>query len=393
MIEVAEALERVKNAVVKGEIKTMNVQQAVGFVLAEDVYSNLDLPSFNQSAMDGYAIAINEFASSGRSFKLVGEVKAGDTEFPEIREGECLRIFTGSHVPESVNTVVIQEHVNRTNDLILVEKDIKPGQNVRIQGEQIANGDLALTKETVLGPAAISFLCSMGITEVKVYEKPKIGLILTGNELISPGTPLKKGQVYESNSFAIESVLNRNHYELKSIVRVKDTFEETLNEISKMLEEVDFVLLSGGISVGDYDFVGKALRELGIDEIFYKVRQKPGKPLFFGKIKEKYAFALPGNPASALVCFYQYVLPAINKFSGKKFTGLREEKLILKSNYQKKEGRAEFLKARSIDDEVEILEGQLSHMMHTFAISDGLVFLPSETGSYSKGEVVSFFRF
>lgn len=393
MITVEEAKNLISKHSKKGKIEDREIGSINGYVLAEDIYSPLNLPSFNQSAMDGYALRITDTLIAGTKLKLVGEVKAGDEGNVQVNSGEIIRIFTGALVPDSCNAIIIQENISKDGDFIITNKEVNLFDNIRKTGVQIKDGDLALEKGSLITPAAVSFIAMLGFAEVKVYSKPKVGIVVTGNELVTPGEPLLPGQIYESNSFALATVVEEHGGNVIEISRVKDDYQSTFDQLKNTLSKIDILIVSGGISVGDYDFVGKALLEIGVKEIFYKVRQKPGKPLFFATQSDKLVFALPGNPASALVCFYQYVLPAMNNISGKGTEGLNKMNLRSKSSYTRKGDRAIFLKALVSDNGVQILEGQLSHMMHTFAVSNALVYIPITVNDVAVGDLVECYSF
>jgi len=269
-----------------------------------------------------------------------------------------------------------------------LQEGVKPETNVRPEGEQISVGDLALEKGTLLNAAAIGFLAGLGITIVKVYKKPNVGIVVTGNELVKPGQPLEYGKVYESNGIMLESALMESDFEKVTLYEVNDNFKNTKNKLEDALAENDVVLVSGGISVGDYDFVAKALKALEVETLFYKVNQKPGKPLFFGKQKEKLVFALPGNPAAALACFYVYVLPTLSILSGKATNYNQTKAIALTHDYGVQNTRSQFLKARIVNDEVSVLSHQASSMLNSFAVSNGLVFVSSGIYELKKGDKV-----
>ncbi|MCT4624702.1 MAG: molybdopterin molybdotransferase MoeA, partial [Schleiferiaceae bacterium] len=319
MISVEEALQIIDNAIVLSKPKIMAVHSSLGCVLANDVLSPIYMPPFAQSAMDGYAVRFNGAAC----FSLKGEIKAGDNAQPLLKEGEAVRIFTGAPVPATADAVVRQEDTEVVDGVLVVNPLPRAKANVRPLGEQIAEGAIALQKGQVLNAASIGYMATLGITEIEVYEKPKVTILVTGNELVEPGTPLQYGQIYESNAPMLVSALNDYGITNVEVQRVKDDYTSTLEQLKLILADNDLVLCSGGISVGDYDFVGKALKELGTQELFYKVKQKPGKPLFFGIRNKTIVFALPGNPAAALTCFYVYVLKALNLMTGKRPEGLR----------------------------------------------------------------------
>lgn len=374
MISVSEAFHILEqNTSALNAFKNVLVNDALGHILYEDVYSPINMPPFRQSAVDGYALCLHQ----DLSYELKGEIKAGDNKHPKLDKGEAVRIFTGAPVPNTANAVVMQEKTKVVDDILHLTEDVSLNQNIRPLGEQIMKGDTSLKTGTRLTAAGIAFLTSLGVTEISVYKKPTIAVIVTGNELVEAGKPLRYGQIYESNGTMLNSVLKQLAYASR-IYKVGDNYESTINILNKAISKYDVVLVSGGISVGDYDFVGKALLELKVKQLFYKVKQKPGKPLFFGKKENTYIFALPGNPAASLSCFYIYVYPTLQKLSGQ--IGFKPIKTKAKSTlaYTKKGIRAQFLKAVLDNGNVTILEGQNSSMLHTFAVSNCLAYIPED---------------
>jgi len=384
MVSVEEAISKVTAYFFKSSPITKSIHDSLGYVLAADVFSNIDMPPFPQSAMDGYALCIHK----SLKYTIVGEVKAGDSKIFELQEGEAVRIFTGAAVPQSANAVMMQEKTSIENSELVLEEVPKPQQNIRPQAEQIRTGQLAIAKGRKLSPSALSFLATVGVLEVSVYPKPKVGIVVTGSELVQVGKPLAYGEIYESNSILLANTLKSEGIIDYTIYRVTDVYENTKNLLEKVTSENDFVLVSGGISVGDYDFVGKALRELGTQEIFYKVKQKPGKPLFFGKCTDCFVFALPGNPASALTCFYMYGLPMLRYFLGIEKPFLNRAYKKIAHDYTVKGIRAQFLKAIVTDDEVEILSQQSSAMIAGFINANAYVFVPEYSTEINKETLV-----
>ncbi len=385
MISVDEAIKLVELELPKPKDGYVPLSDALGMLAAEDIHSPIAMPPFRQSAMDGYALHLYD----GKSYEIVREIKAGDGANPKLNPGQAVRIFTGAMVPDAAEAVVMQEHAEALSDTLVVDREISLEQNIRPKGEQVRKGDLALPKGSVLTPATIGFLAGLGITEIKVFVKPSIAILATGNELVVPGEPLGSGKIYESNSLMLQNALKESGYTEIEIFKVKDDYRGTVQCLDHALNSFDVVLVSGGISVGDYDFVGKALQELQVTEVFYKVRQKPGKPLFFGRKAERSVFALPGNPASALTCFYIYVLPALAQLSGKSFKALKRISAKSRSDFQTKPGRVQFLKACFSDDGVEILEGQSSAMLKSFAEANALVQLPADCSTVQPGDELS----
>ncbi|WP_062061340.1 gephyrin-like molybdotransferase Glp [Aquimarina longa] len=385
MVTVEKALQLTNNHIKKtNTVITVLISEALGYVLAKDIQSTIHMPPFRQSAMDGYAFGSIE----ENVFTLIGEVKAGDDADPELKKGEAIRIFTGAPVPSGAKSVVMQEKVKVQNNQVIIEESIILNSNIRPIGEQIKKGAIALVEGTLITAAGIGYLASLGITHVDVYKKPSVAIITTGNELISPGQMLKHGQIYESNSIMLSAALTKIGIEDISYFKVEDEYDITVSLIKNSIDHYDVVLISGGISVGDYDFVGKALRALNVEEIFYKVKQKPGKPLYFAKKIGTTIFALPGNPASALSCFYIYVLPALLKISGYQNYNLKWSTAITTVNHIKKGQRAEFLKAHVKNNEVTILDGQASSMLNSFTLANALVYLPEDIIEVNIGDIV-----
>ena len=375
MISVHEALEIVSKHQYSSTPVEVSLEDSLNYVLAEDVKAKISMPPFNQSAMDGYAVHIHK----SNTYQLVGEVKAGDGHSYNLKAGEAVRIFTGAKVPETANAVIMQEKVNRNENEITIETTPSHFENIRPLGEQIHQNEIALTKGTKLNPSSVSYLVSLGISTIKVYPKPKVSVIVTGSELIPMGADYIDGKIYESNSIAIKLSLAKEGIDNVTVFKVQDDYQSTENMLKQAIESSDFVLVSGGISVGEYDFVGRALRNLNTEELFYKVKQKPGKPLFFGKNNNTYVFALPGNPASALTCFYIYALPMLRAFSNDPQLQLKRVQRKISHELQIKGDRAQFLKASCDGHKVTVLGNQSSAMIHGFNNANSLVFIEENT--------------
>ncbi len=385
MISILEAIQLVKNnsfPLLKSTLKP--IEKSGAYKLFSDVLSPINMPPFRQSAMDGYAVCLHD----NLTYQLIGEIKAGDSHQPILKKGEAVRIFTGAPVPDSANAVMMQEKVSVNNTLITLETQININHNIRPAGEQVKKGELALEKGTKLTPAAIGYLASLGIQEVSVFKKPNIAIVTTGNELLEAGKDLTYGKIYESNSKMLQNALyNLKFYDV-TIHKVEDDYNKTLSKLDNVIKENDLVIVSGGISVGDYDFVGKALEELQVKSLFYKVKQKPGKPLFFGKKEGKLIFALPGNPAAALSCFYIYVYIALQKMINNGNVELPRIKAKSLSKFIKHGDRPQFLKAIYNEGGVKILEGQSSAMLQTFALSNAFVYMPEDLSNIEVGDSV-----
>ena len=384
MIEVSEALKIVAENSSKMAIRKLSVNKALGYVLGKTVYSPIAMPPFRQSAMDGFAFTYSE----KQQYDVVSSSQAGDYSNIKLEPSEAVRVFTGAFVPYDADTVVMQEHVMVNESSILISKMPEQFANVRDKGEQINKGEVVFEANTLLTPAAIGFLACLGITEVEVYKKPKVAILVTGNELVKPRKKLAKGKIYESNSVMLQAALQTIGVNKAKVFRVKDNLKATKKALKGILSKYNIVLISGGISVGDYDFVQEALLENNVEELFYKINQKPGKPMFFGRKNETLVFALPGNPASSLTNFYVYVYPAIKKNMG--FSEIHLPKIIRKLNAEitNTSGKTLFLKALYNETHVTVLDGQSSAMLNTFATANSLLIVPENVEGYKKDQLV-----
>lgn len=381
MISVDEAFSILNKATFYLREVEVSLHDASSFILAETLISPISMPPFRQANMDGFALALHDELT----YDIVGEIKAGDFFDWQLQPGQAMKIFTGAAVPDSAQAVIQIEKVTVNNQQLQLQEDVKPETNVRPLGSQIEKGTVALEKGSFLNPAAIGFLAGLGFTSVKIYAKPKVGIVITGNELVQAGQPLPSGKVYESNAIMLKVALQSAHYHHLKSYQVEDTFEETKSVLQQAIEENDVILVSGGISVGDYDFVGKALQSLTVETLFYKVNQKPGKPLFCGKLKDKMIFALPGNPAASLTCLYVYVLPTLHRISGKNSSYEPSISKPLAHDYEVNNSRSQFLKAVVIGDEVTILPHQDSSMLDSYALANALVFVDEGRYLLAKG--------
>ena len=382
MISIENALQLILNQTVPSKTKQVPLGESLGYALAASIVAPFDLPAFDNSAMDGYALC-----GLQESYTIVDEVAAGDVSHKSLQPGEAMRIFTGGKVPSNTTAVVMQEQTEASDSTVQVLAEIKANQNIRKQGSELGKGQQVFESGHCITPATVGLIGSLGYSTVSVFEKPEIRLISTGNELIPPGQSLQPGQIYESNSFAIASALAKYGFECTEKQQVEDDYQKTKDAIAGYLAKSDVLLLSGGISVGDYDYVKKALEENGVQEVFYKVAQKPGKPLYFGRKEDKFVFALPGNPASSLTCFYIYVLPLLKLLAGAEHRQLPRLDAPLDNSFELKGTRPAFLKARLTKNEVTILDGQSSSMIHSMALANALVYL-KEPGTYAPGQLV-----
>lgn len=385
MVSYHSAITLIKRIRLKREIITLDIVSALDYVCAEDISAPINFPPFNQSAMDGYAITS---FNKNNEYQLINTIKAGDNaENVSLRPLETCRIFTGAMLPENTIAVVKQEDVHRSEQRIHVTKKIQALENIRPIGDQTKIGDIVLKKGNIISPGCVGLLAMLGIFNVKVFKKPSILIIATGNELVKREEKLTQGKIYESNTYTLIAALKQFGFESHAIV-IADNFEKIEKKAIEAIEENDLILFTGGISVGDYDFVYEVLKKIQVTEVFYKVRQKPGKPLFFGQKENKLIFALPGNPAAVLTSFYVYVIEALSLFVGETKNKLRHSFLKLNENYSKSLNLTSFLKGKCVNDHVFILTDQSSAMLTSFVEADCLIILPEGKDEYLKNELV-----
>jgi molybdopterin molybdotransferase len=385
MISVERAVTLINEAVMPLDPVTMDLASARGRVLAADVVAPQSIPAYPQSGMDGYAFA---FRDGAQTYRLDGEIAAGSDRALSLPPGMAIRIFTGAAVPPGADTVLVQERSSvQEGTLQVLDPNLRKGDNVRPVGSEIMQGAKALERGHRLHPASIGFLAGMGIASVSVFPGPRVSVLVTGNELQEPGLPLGYGQVYDANSRALRACLEQLPVSGVDVFRCGDDPRQLARTLEQALDRSDLVLMTGGVSVGDYDFTLNAFEAAGVERIFHKIRQKPGKPILFGMKGRKAVFGLPGNPASVLTCFYEYVLPAIGILMQQQTT-LEKRMLPLSQDHTKPAGLTHFLKAGTDGEKVWLQGGQESYKLSSFATANCLVVLPEAVTQVSAGERV-----
>jgi molybdopterin molybdotransferase len=389
MVSVEQAYNIIRENIQPLAAIPIKLEEAAGYVLDTDIFSPVNVPSFLQSSMDGYAFAYTS-GYQDSPLQISGMLQAGSSELMEVTVGKAIRIFTGAPLPQGADTVVMQEKtILQNHSITITDSNLIPGVNVRQVGADILKDSLTLTKGTLLTPATIGVLASMGFSEVTVINQPSLHIIVTGNELQAIGKPLTSGQVYESNSPMLVAALQQLGIKKISVEKVSDSLDTITTALQNSIAQSDVTLLVGGISVGDYDFVLEATQRNGVEPLFYKVKQKPGKPLYLGNKGKQVVVALPGNPASALSCFYLYVTRVIDALSGTQNAPLIESAPIT-NDYQKPAGFTHFLKGyyNRKQKQVHLLTGQESYKMHSFAQANCFVELGETITEVKKGEIV-----
>ncbi len=394
MKSVKEAKKIVTENAIRLQSILLNLNEALGYTVSDSIFSPLQMPNFRQSSMDGYALQLKDIQNT---LIVQDELPAGTAKEIQLKEGHAVKVFTGGPIPDNANMVVQKEWVSVCENKISINAEkinrnkIQIGLNIRELGSAIEKGTLVIAKDTVLNSFQIALIASLGIEKVSVYKKPNIAIIITGNELVQPGNSLLNGQVYESNSFGLKAALKSVGIESVNIFFAKDTLAETVNRIHEALACADLILLTGGVSVGDYDFVASACTSVGIETLFHGVLQKPGKPLFVGKINSRLVFGLPGNPASVLSCFQQYIIPALAIMTGK--LPPSPEMIPLQYSFEKKAGLSFFLKGYESNGRVSVLPAQASFQLSAFAQANCWVELEESVTVVEENTPVPIYRF
>jgi molybdopterin molybdotransferase len=384
LISIEEGRRRVLEAVRPLASERVALAIARGRVLAEDVTSAIDVPPFDSSAMDGYAL----LAGPARKLQLAGESRAGHPHEAELEQGTAVRISTGAALPRGASAVIPVERTRETDGRVEVEETAE-GANIRRAGEDMRAGDVVLARGTPLGPAELGVAASVGRAQLECARRPRVTLLVTGDELVEPGEPLGPGQIYSSNEFALAGQIAAAGAELVGRASVPDSAEATHAALEQALSGADVVIASGGVSVGPHDHVKDALRELGVEERFWGVSLRPGKPTWFGTRAEVLAFGLPGNPVSAMVTFQLFVRPALAALQGADPAAARA-RATLDEAVERNPGREQAVRVRltHADDGLHALTTgeQGSHMLTSMLGADGLALVAAGHGEVAAGE-------
>ena len=389
-----DALEKIRAAIspVK-DMEKIAIRDALNRVLAEDIHSRVNVPSGMNSAMDGYAVNSGDIPANGvKELKVIGTSWAGRPFRGSVNAGNCVRIMTGAIMPKNTDTVIIQEDVERLDDVIRIDNSTKKGENVRQAGEDIKEGERVLTTGSRLNPADIGLIASLGIGEVRVTRKLRVAFFSTGDELRSIGEPLDAGCVYDSNRYTLHGMLSRMGIEIIDMGVVRDEKDALEAAFHSAAASADVVITSGGVSVGEADFVREILAKVGQVE-FWKVAMKPGRPLAFGKVDKAYFFGLPGNPVSVMVTFYQFVQPALRLLSGDSDPEAVTVKARCVSKLKKRPGRIEYQRGILQRDEsgqmtVRKTGAQGSGILSSMSQANCFIILPMDNAGVEPGSEV-----
>jgi molybdopterin molybdotransferase len=391
LLEIGAAWERVASVVEPLPAETVALDAAAGRVTAEDARSAVDLPPFDRSAMDGFAVRAADTADPA-ALVVAGELAAGDVAAAGLMPGTAMGITTGAALPEGADAVLRIEDARVDGDRVTPAAPVARGLHVRYRGEDVARGDVLAPAGWSLGVQHVTALASAGVASVSVHRRPVVHVLATGTELLEIGAPPEPGRIHESNRLTLALLARRAGAEVVVHPVVPDDAAATATAVETALAG-DVLAVSGGVSVGPHDHVKPALQQLGVEEIFWRVRLKPGKPLWFGRRDATLVFGLPGNPLSTVACFLLFVGPALRRLQGESTAAPPYVPARLAVPARPADGRTTLLTARLVRGDDGVLaatptEGQGSHLTGALAASDGFVAIPHDGGELPAGSAV-----
>jgi molybdopterin molybdotransferase len=391
MIELEEAQKLILERIQPVDQEIISIANAFQRVLAQDVDARIDMPPFDRSPLDGYAYRASEMDASPLLLTIVSEIPAGTFSQRKIMAGEAAKIFTGAPIPAGANCVVRQEDTEIDLDQVKIKRPVMMSSNIVSQGEEIKKGEMLLRRGFYLTPPAVGLMTAVGWDQVKVYRRPRIGLLATGTELMDVGQPLLPSKIYNSNSYTLRGMLQKAGCEVTVIPIVPDRIEDTLAALEKVAD-ADIVISTGGASVGDYDIMRHALAQFGCEMLFWKLNLKPGTPASAGYKGNQLFISLSGNPAAAVVTFELIVRPALRKLAG--YTEIEEKSFHVKmaNSFGKAGKQRRFLRAQAVykDGQIwaDLASAQGSGILRSMIGSQLLVDVPANHGPVNEGELL-----
>jgi len=390
-----DAIKIIDSNIVLSNPVFLPFEKCAGRVLAEPIITSNDIPAFTNSAMDGFALIsddlINATKTTPVTLEITETIAAGAQPTKAVDCGKCSAIMTGAPVPLGADAIVKVENTEREGNIVKFYAPISKGKNIRFKGEEAKNGNTLVAKNTVVNPAVIGLASSLGMTKLKIYAPPEIAIIITGDEVLPPGSIPKSGEIIDATGPALKSAVSLDNFHISFFEYAKDNPAELDKVIKSAISKADVILIAGGASMGEFDFVQDCLMKNGVEKIFWKVAVKPGKPIWFGKRKDKIIFNLPGNPVSVIITYYLYVRFALRRETGFDFNsaGLKRTIAELKETITKTDPRLEFI--RGIVDEKNIvspLRQRGSAMLSGMANANCLINFPRNCNKIEQGEKI-----
>jgi molybdopterin molybdotransferase len=395
MITVEEALDKILCHIRPLGSEKVSLLEALRRVIAEDIHANRDVPPLDNSGMDGYAVKNLDIKNSSKDhpvrLKVVEDLPAGSISTKTLRRGQAIRIMTGAPIPKGANTIIPVEETEKEEGFVSIFKAVSSGEHIRRAGEDVKKGDLVVSVGDLIRPAEVGMLASLGRSFISVYQKPLVAILCTGEELVDVDGDLDEVKIVSSNSYTLAAQVRDCGAIPIQLGIAKDRREEIREKLRQGIR-ADVLISSGGVSVGDYDFVKDALNDLGVKMVFWRVAMKPGKPLAFGTIRRKPVFGLPGNPVSSMVSFEQFVRPSLLKMMGHRHLFRPTVEAILKEDIHKEPGRRHFIRS-SVSFEKDhyfatTTGAQGSGILRSMLRANGLIVIPEDREIVKAGEKV-----
>jgi len=395
MIDFADALRRVVARSKPLAAESVPLTGSLGRTLAQNVRAHAPIPPFAKATMDGYAVRAHETrpdaASQAADLAVIEDLPAGRISRRAIGPGQAVRIMTGAPLPKGADAVVMVEDTEKAGTRVKLFRAVAPGDNIGRAGEDLEKGALILEKGDLIGPAEVGMLAALGLASVRVVRRPKLAVIATGDEIVEPGKKAGPGCIWNSNGYSLLSLAIQAGTEASYLGIARDKNSQLKLKIQKA-RSADILVISGGVSVGDYDLVKEELRGLGVRPVFWQLRIKPGKPTFFGVRGRQLVFGLPGNPTSAMVMFHLFARPAIDRMLGRKRPGLRSAKALLEQEITVRPGRTQFLRGVLVGEgpvlKVDPFPDQRSGVLRSMVKSRVLIVVPADSSRIEKGREV-----
>jgi molybdopterin molybdotransferase len=392
-LQVSAAQRIILESVAAPGVESVKLEQSLGRVLAEDIRANRDLPPYDVSAMDGYAVRSEDATNVPVTLEIIEDIRAGDMPSLTVQAGQCARIMTGAPMPSGADAVVrVEDSQQVAGSRVQIVKAVKTGKDVRPQGENMCNGDVVLKPGTEITPGVIGVLATVKAAQIQVFRRPRVAILSTGNELERMGDAVDPNKIPDSNSYALMAQVQALGIEPALLGIARDDPEELERYLLRGLE-FDVLLVSGGTSVGVHDYVRPTIEKLGVQMKFWRVAIRPGHPLAFGSTSKTLVFGLPGNPVSSMVCFEEFVVPALRSMLGNARRYRRTVTARLAHPVKIRPGRTEFIRVQLTHDDAGYSASstgtQSSGVLLSMAKADGLLVVPSDSSGFAAGEQVT----
>ncbi|MDD2775566.1 MAG: molybdopterin molybdotransferase MoeA [Gallionella sp.] len=389
-LRVSEAQHVISTSITRLGTETVSLEQALGRVLAEDIRANRDLPPYDVSAMDGYAVCSSDLPAT---LTIIEDIKAGDRPHLVVQTGQCARIMTGAAMPQGADAVIrVEDTQSLTDATVQIAKTVRAGNDVRPQGEQMRDGEVVLTADTEITPGVIGVLATTKTSQMCVYRRPRVAILSTGNELEAMGEAVDPYKIPDANSYALMAQVQALGITPVLLGIARDDPDELAAYLLRGLE-YDVLLVSGGTSVGVHDYVRPTIEKLGVNMKFWRVAIRPGHPLAFGCTETTLVFGLPGNPVSSMVCFEEFVIPALRQMMGHPRRYRRTVTARLAHPIKFRAGRTEFVRVQLSHDGAAYVANatgtQSSGVLLSMAKADGLLVIPSDSNGLAANELVT----